>query len=235
MSANPEVLQASDLIGSRVEATAGPGLETASETIGWRPEAFARDQIRSLVRRLFFNSDQQSIKQVVFSTLGAGQCAANICEQVGLELALETSADIAVVLRADSPRKKIHIAGCLDAAAVKSCSVRLRPNLWLLTEVRPNPVVEESGIGRYWLSRLATLRNEFEYAVIEGPTAGVSSEAELLGELTGGVVLVLGAHSTHKAVVRKAKERLESGRSRILGAVLSERTFPIPERIYQRL
>ena len=31
------------------------------------------------------------------------------------------------------------------------------------------------------------------------------------------------------------KETLEATQSRILGTVLSERTFPVPERIYRRL
>jgi hypothetical protein len=31
------------------------------------------------------------------------------------------------------------------------------------------------------------------------------------------------------------KESLQSGRSRILGTVLSGRLFPIPERLYRRL
>jgi Mrp family chromosome partitioning ATPase len=94
---------------------------------------------------------------------------------------------------------------------------------------------EESGTGRYWLSCLAELRNEFEYAVIHGPAAGISSEAALLGQLADGIILVLEAHSTRKATARKIKETLEGAQSRILGTVLSKRTFPVPERIYRRL
>ena len=83
--------------------------------------------------------------------------------------------------------------------------------------------------------RLVELRNEFEYSVIHGPAAGISSEAALLGELADGIILVLGANSTRRATARKIKDTLEATRSRILGTVLSERTFPIPERIYRRL
>jgi Mrp family chromosome partitioning ATPase len=79
------------------------------------------------------------------------------------------------------------------------------------------------------------LRNEFEYAVIEGPVAAISSEAALLGQLTDGIILVVGAHSTRKATARKIKETLEGAQSRILGTVLSDRRFPIPEKIYSRL
>jgi Mrp family chromosome partitioning ATPase len=57
----------------------------------------------------------------------------------------------------------------------------------------------------------------------------------LLGELADGIILVLGANSTRKAAARKIKNTLEGSRSRILGTVLRERTFPIPEQIYRRL
>jgi len=86
-----------------------------------------------------------------------------------------------------------------------------------------------------WLSCLLELRTEFEYVVIQGPVAAISSEAALLGQLTDGLILVLGAHSTRRATARKIKEILERSQSRILGTVLSERRFPIPERIYSRL
>jgi Mrp family chromosome partitioning ATPase len=87
----------------------------------------------------------------------------------------------------------------------------------------------------HWLAYLANLKNEFEYAVIHGPAAAVSSEAALLGPMTDGIILVIGAHSTRKATARKIKESLEASQSRILGTVLSQRTFPIPDRIYRRL
>ena len=87
----------------------------------------------------------------------------------------------------------------------------------------------------HWLPCLAELRNEFEYAAIQGPAAGVSSEAALLGQLTDGIVLVLGARKTRQATALKIKETLEAAECRILGTVLMERTFPIPARIYHRL
>jgi Mrp family chromosome partitioning ATPase len=108
-------------------------------------------------------------------------------------------------------------------------------NLWHVPGFGLRECGEEPGTGAYWLSCLAELRNEFEYAVIHAPAAGISSEAALLGQLADGIILVLGAHSTRRATARKIKETLEGAQSRILGTVLSERRFPVPERIYRRL
>jgi len=86
-----------------------------------------------------------------------------------------------------------------------------------------------------WLrARLAELRLEFDYTVLEGPVAA-HSEAAALGGLSDGLVLVLQANSTRRVTAQKAKERLSSANARLLGTVLTGRTFPIPEALYQRL
>jgi hypothetical protein len=248
MSANADMLRYSEMMGSQ---TQGPAqLEISWGTNDWSPEDFAREQIRGLVRRVFFASGGQPITQVVFSAAEPHTEVASICDQVGQALALETSAHIAVVGREPRAGEVVreHSGGVgrsaikssiksssIKSSSIKSWSTQTAVNLWRVPGFGLREWGEESGTGRYWLSCLAELRNEFEYAVIEGPAAGISSEAGLLGQLTDGIILVLGAHSTRRATARKIKETLEAAQSRILGTVLSERRFPVPERIYRRL
>jgi Mrp family chromosome partitioning ATPase len=82
---------------------------------------------------------------------------------------------------------------------------------------------------------LAKLRREFEYSIVEGPPAGESSEAAALGRSADGIILVLEAHRTRRAVARKIKATLDAADVRVLGTVLTGRRFPIPEVIYRRL
>ncbi len=235
MSANPDVLRATELIGSAVEAKTAPKTKTVRETNGWNPEAFAREQIRTLVRRVFFHREGRPAKQVVFSAAGADLELASICHQIGEALALETPSRVAIVIRETSDRNKICFLRNDGTALIKEDAVQLATNLWRVAESGPRGGCERAGMGQYWVSRLAELRREFEFAVIQGPVAGSSSEAALLGELADGIVLVLGAGSTRKASARKVKECLQAGSSRLLGTVLSGRAFPVPQRIYQRL
>ena len=237
MSANADVLQGSELIGSKERETALPQTGVGCETTGFDPENFAQEQIRGLVRRVFFASGGQPMKQVVFSAAEPHTDVGIICDQVGEALAVETGADIAIVGRNPSAAAMMHVQRKrhMENVAIKSWSTKAGINLWRVPESGLREHSEESGSGRYWLSCLAELRNEFEYAVIQGPAAGASSEAALLGQLADGIILVLGARSTRGAVARKIKETLEGAQSRILGAVLSERMFPVPERIYRRL
>jgi hypothetical protein len=201
----------------------------------WNPDDFAREQIRGLVRRVFVAGGSPPAKQVVFSAMESQTSIVKICDQVGQALALETRADIVVVSRefevAETAPPHPHYAGRI---AIKSWALQLASNLWRVSASRLQQSVHGSGTG-LWLACLAELRNEFEYAIIEGPAAGASSEAALLGRLTDGIILVLGAHNTRKATACKIKDTLESAHSRILGSILNERRFPVPEAIYRRL
>jgi Mrp family chromosome partitioning ATPase len=46
---------------------------------------------------------------------------------------------------------------------------------------------------------------------------------------------VLEARSTRKFAAQRVKSMLNSANARLLGTILTERTFPIPERIYRKL
>ncbi|MFZ0772311.1 MAG: hypothetical protein WCA49_19110 [Candidatus Sulfotelmatobacter sp.] len=236
MSANANVLRRSAVIGSSARDTAMPLVEAACEKNTWDPEDFARQQIRGLVRRVFFAGGARAVKQVVFSAVEAHIDVASICEQAAQALALETHSHVALVDPKPEMAKNTHChLHSRGTASIKSWSTQMAVNLWRVPERGLGECGEESGTGLHWLSCLAELRNEFEYVVIPGPAAGISSEAALLGQLTDGIILVLGAHSTRRAAALKIKETLEGAQSRILGTVLSERTFPIPERVYRRL
>jgi hypothetical protein len=236
MSANADVLRDSGLIGSRVGERTLPQAGVFCGTNDWSPGDFAHEQVRSLVRRVFLASGTRPVKQVVFSAAEPHIDVASICDRVGRALALETSAHIAVVGREPRTGEMVQAHHRdTERAAIKSWSMQTAVNLWRVPGFGLRECGEESSTGRYWLSRLAELRVEFEYAVIQGPAAGISSEAALLGQLADGIILVVGAHSTRRATARKIKETLEAAQSRILGTVLSERRFPVPEGIYRRL
>jgi hypothetical protein len=236
MSVNASVMPRSELIGS--SATTPPRVDAFSRPQDWNPESFAWEQIRGLVRRVFFTNRAYPVKQVVFSAAESHTDVGSICNQVGRALAQETSADIAIVSRSSEPLEAndVHTDPARSGSSgIKSWSIQIAPNLWRVPQSGLRELCRDSGSGRYWLSCLAELQKDFEYAVIHGPSVGGSSESALLGQLADGIILVLEAHNTRRATARKIKETLEGSHSRILGTVLSERTFPVPERIYRRL
>jgi hypothetical protein len=236
MSANVNVLNDVDLAGVVKEKAKISTAKASSPIDRWNPDAFASEQIRGLVRRVFFlhGNGNTPVKQVVFSPAEAYIDIAHICLQVAMALAAETRCQVALVDH-DEAVTEIHShVRFASISSIHSRSTQITGNLW---QVPLNGLGDgqKSGTGIHWLSCLAELRTEFEYAVIRGPAAGTSSDAALLGQLTDGIILVLGAHRTRRATALKVKEALVATRSHILGTVLSERTFPIPEGIYRRL
>ena len=110
MSANAEVLQGSVLIGSPAQETALPQVLVLGQP-DWNPESFAREQIRGLVRRVFFSRREQPINQVVFSAAEPHLDVASICDQVAQALALETSAHVAIADRGHGMGIVVEYAG----------------------------------------------------------------------------------------------------------------------------
>jgi protein-tyrosine kinase len=109
------------------------------------------------------------------------------------------------------------------------------PNLWLLTSG------STTGDPHVLLScdvmkeRIAELRSEFDFVLIDTAAGLAYSDAILLSQIVDGTVLALQSNSTRRQTAIRAKENLEAANATILGAVLNKRTFPIPQRIYSKL
>jgi hypothetical protein len=205
-------------------------------------DSFAEAQIRAMVRQLFLPGWPKPAHQVVFSAVDRNTDIREICLRVGEVLSTQVSG-ITCVVEANPSRFRSDCAVesyepfCRQTrfGALRDSSQQLSSKLWLV----PRTVFlgeNENGFSAAWLrGRLAELQLEFDYTVLHGPAAGSGSEAALLGHLCDGVVLVLEANSTRRVAAQKAKERLFSANARLLGTVLSERTFPIPEALYRKL
>jgi Mrp family chromosome partitioning ATPase len=83
--------------------------------------------------------------------------------------------------------------------------------------------------------RMSELRAEFDYVLLDVAPLNSSNHGRILGSWCDGVALVLKANSSNRKVARKALEELQAAKVPVLGAVLNQRTFPIPDSIYRRL
>jgi Mrp family chromosome partitioning ATPase len=71
--------------------------------------------------------------------------------------------------------------------------------------------------------------------LILAPPAAQYGDAALLGQETDGVILILESNQTRRETARIATQNLTAAKVQVLGAVLNNRTFPIPESIYRKL
>jgi hypothetical protein len=210
---------------------------TSKPSGGWNPQGYAREQIRGLVRQVFFSNVGRPARQVVFCALEPETDVLNLCWRVGEALALETKQSIGIV--GDYPQAfndgvAFATEKCHSPTGGTSLpnTTRVASNLWLVP-----PLANEEGQSSTASlhSFLGAIRTRFEFSIVVGPCAAESTAATAMAQLADGIVLVLSAKRTRRITARKITERLETAQARLLGIVLSDRVFPIPERIYRRL
>ena len=194
---------------------------------------FAREQIRGLVRQVFFANVLRPVRQVVFSPMEAETDVQNLCRRVGQALALETLSSVAVVgghplmlpealqTRRGNGRRQGRRHTKRPCLCGKWRCRYAAISGWFRLWQRMATAFADSR----WHGHLCEVRREFEYSIVEGPPAGESSEATAMAQLADGIVLVLSAHHTRRATARSVKQRLEAAQVRLLGTVLATEHF----------
>jgi protein-tyrosine kinase len=215
------------------------GIRPPLRVRGWNPEHFAEEQILSLIQRIFFPGWPRPARQVVFSAVDEIADAGSTCARVSIAMAEQLPGTVCAVEadRRDAPLERSFLEKTRRGILSSNKSVKdgqlVQQNLWLLSN---NEFFAGQKPSAAWLrNRLSELRREFDYVVIHSSALGTCSETALIGQIADGVILVINQQRTRRAAARDAKEILQAANAKLLGVVLSEREFPIPEGIYSKL
>jgi hypothetical protein len=190
-----------------------------------------------LVRQIFFPAASVRRTRVLFAAADAGTKVLAVCEQVGRVLAEMSGATVAIVeasplsgaaFNFNVSNLKERPSGVAESEWWRGYSSQIAENLWRVPGI--------------------VMRNESYPARLDGWTAGdlpfdyvlfagvvSDSETPAFCGLCDGAVLVLAANQTRKESALRAREQLLQCNAELLGAVLDDRTFPVPEAIYRRL
>jgi Mrp family chromosome partitioning ATPase len=208
------------------------------------PDSLAEQQIRGLVRSLFLPGWPRPAHQVVFSAADVVSDGAFICSRAAELLARENGVKVCLVeANLKQPSMEQSFGGTSSdgrevgqvAGAMRKSSRQLHDNLWLVTHdvFFGSP---ERAANLPWLrSRLGELRREFDYSLIHGPLAAEPGGGAAIAHLVDGLVLTIDAGRTRRVTAQRVREQLVACNVRLLGAVLLDRAFPIPERLYRRI
>jgi uncharacterized protein involved in exopolysaccharide biosynthesis len=215
-------------------------VQCAQETA--KDEKQEPDPVLGLVQQVFVARHPQAARQVVFAGVSEDEGVEELCERVARTLAEQTTNRVACVSgEANEVLGEVEggsIGGGRTpefAAPMRGSSRQIGRNLWLVTESIWKPQAQSCFAVPWMRRQLGELRHEFEFAVIHGPPIALRSEAALLGRLTDGLVLVVEAHRTRRLPALRVQEELQRAQVQVLGAVLRNRTFPIPEKLYRRI
>lgn len=124
----------------------------------------------------------------------------------------------------------------LDNRASNLCTRNLLPHQFdLVTSGNANGYCHDI----WHLAKMKTLfqklREQFAFIIIDAPPVLHHPETLSLSRLADGVLLVVKANQTRLEVIDEAKLQLKTAGARLLGVVLNERRFFIPQGIYKRI
>jgi Mrp family chromosome partitioning ATPase len=209
-------------------------------------EGMAREELSKLVHRLFLMPGTEGPRHVVFAGTESGTGCSWTCAHAAEILASQVRDSVCIVdcnLTTPSLHRQFGVEnhfGLADALTgagpVRQYARQLsRQNLWFVS-----CGAIDAGSGQLLASdrmrvRITELRSEFDYVLMDVAPMNLCNHTMMLGSMTDGVVLVIKANASRRDASREAVQQLRSANVRVLGAVLNQRTFPIPERLYKRL
>lgn len=250
MSKYYEILQRVSVEAGTAKRVVQPPPPPPARTYEMRPvpdaHALSHEELVKLVQTLFLLPGKTSPKVVVFTGAESAAGCSSICAGVAEALAAHVEEPVCLV---DSNLRYPSLHLCLgveNSRGLSEALVNPEPireyarkipggELWLLPSgLSSSPMLGMRNSSRL-AARVAELRGEFPFVLMDSPPVNLYSDAISLGQSADGVVLVVSANSTRKEAARKAKESLEIAGARLLGAVMNNRTYPIPQVIYDRL
>ena len=217
--------------------------ETRAARVQADVDDLTRQEEIKLVQRLFLAPGSKRV--LLFAGVDNDNGCARICMRVGQTLARLAPQSVCVVdanvrspvlhrLAGADTREGLP-AALQDPSVAPAFAQRLVPgNLWLLSSGsaadpdlllafdRVQPCLKELGV-------------HFDHVIVNTPPINLYAESLALSQVVDGVLLVLEANVTRREIVRNVKARLDDLNVPLLGIVLNNRTFPIPEILYRLL
>ena len=194
------------------------------------PTSPVSEAYRTLRTNLLYALVDNPPKVIVLTSPGPGEGKSTTCANLGVTLA-QASKSI-LILDCDFRRPVMHkIFGLRNVHGIINVltgehhleEVWKEPVAGLkvvpVGPIPPNPA-EVLGTQRF-STFVASVREEFDYVLIDTAPIGVVSDPLILATQGDGVLLVLDAQNTRKGSVRRAMRNLESVGGNVLGTVMN--------------
>ena len=194
------------------------------------PKSIAAESYRTLRTNIQYSSFDKAYRVIVVTSAepeeGKSTTAGNLalCMAEGDKKVMLIDCD----LRKPSLHKKFKTSNLLGLSDViigkadlDSVTHRYNKNLFLLTsgKIPPNP--SEMISSKAMSHLLESLKDTFEYIIIDTPPLKVFSDSQILSTKADGTILVVRAEKTKKESVKSAIDLLKNVKANIIGIVLN--------------
>lgn len=204
-------------------------------------EPSVRNEFTKLVLRTFLSTP--AVRIAMFTGVEAKEgakwvaaCTADVLSNAtrGRVCLLDADLTFPTLHRVYSISNQNGLAAVLEGlCSVSSATKRAGENLWIVPAgIWPANSQMTAAI---FHETIVDLLDKFEYVLISAPDYDQYAELGVIGAATEGAVLVLDARTTRRVEAQRAKAALEMAKIPILGSVLNNRSFPIPDFLYSRI
>jgi len=197
------------------------------------PRASVHDeQIHALVQQLFFRPESRPVRHVGFAAIEPSTATTTLCLDVGRALAAEGRYDVGLI---DAHPDSVALETQLQIPSPNPAEATwpIAPRLWMVPRQSWLPDAGGRRLTDRNLSRLRELTTEFDFSILS--CAPVSWLTASIIQACDGLVLVLTANKTRRLVAVQIKDQLSKAQVPLLGTVLAERRFPVPQGLYRNL
>ena len=204
------------------------------------------EEIQALAQQVFLTPGSAAPRTVVLTSTEPGTGCSWVCAHLGEVLAGQVAGTVCLI-DANLPSPGLHQQfGVDNAQGLSDALTQLdpirrfaqplsRPNFFLISSGPAQENAQGLLSSDRMRLRLNELRSEFDFILIDTPALSVSNGAVGLGGMADGVLLVLKANASRRETAKQAVQDLQAANAKVLGAVLNQRTYPIPSSIYGKL
>jgi Mrp family chromosome partitioning ATPase len=223
-----------DLMRARASAASA-----VSEFLG--SEESVNPELLELVQRIFLMRAEDAPRAVTFAAIDGSADSGRICALAAHLLSKASRGSVCIV---DANVRDSSLPNLLGAcwqgateapangAPIRSFTILLSARLSLM----PVGAIRSDSEDLLNLDRtqakIKELRSQFDWVIVNAPPLNRNVDSIALGQLTDGVVIIIEAGSTRRESAQVAVSSLRASNIPVLGAVLTNRTFPIPDKLY---
>jgi Mrp family chromosome partitioning ATPase len=203
------------------------------------------EQINALVQQVFLAPGGDAPRAVVLVSTEAGTGCTWVTAHVA-ELLASRVAGAVCVIDANLRDPALHTQfGVDNSVGLSDALLQLEPirtfarplslpNFFMISAGSSDASAQSLITSDRMRLRITELRSEFDFILFDTCSLSVANDAIGLGSFCDGVLMVLKANASRKESARQAIQDLQGGNAKVLGAVLNQRNFPIPENIYKK-
>jgi capsular exopolysaccharide synthesis family protein len=195
------------------------------------PRSFGAEAYRVLRNNLHYANPDVPLRRILVTSAGPGEGKSTTAANLALTMAqgersvLLVEADLrrpsvhTLFRQPSSPGLSSYLVGDALLAAVLLKSAVANLSVVVSGPIPPNPA--ELLASRRMHEFLDTVSERFDAVILDSPPVLATSDACAIAPHVDGVLLVVDSGRTPQVALRRAKERLEAVRGRIIGAVLN--------------